>query len=421
MEQQPKLLIVSNECISNVSSNGRTLRNFLIGWPKDSIAQFCIRSTEPDYTVCERFFYVSDRDALDALIKGKKITGQMPKTKGVAQKGGTGGRNPLTMLIRNMVWNSMRWAGTDFENWVKDFSPEIVLLQAGDCAFMFNIARKISKKYNIPLVIYNSEAYYFKKFDYFRSVGIKKAFYPLFHKQFCRAFEKCISIAKKSIYCCDELREDYDKCFNLPSEVIYTATQTELGKYDSRDSLRVVYLGNLGVGRHQGLVEIGEALQNISPDLKLQIYGKIPNQMVQEAFDECPGIDYKGFVSYQQVVEIMHTSDILIHTENFDDFYKEDLKYAFSTKIADCLASGACFLLYAPENLACTKYLNKNKAAWVVSKKEDLQPVFENLVADKQERSKYIENALSVVAENHNSDKNRSRFQQILCEYLEEC
>ena len=417
MKQCPKLLVISNECISNVSSNGRTLRNFLIGWPKEQLAQFCIRSTAPDRSVCDNFFCVSDGVALQSFLKGKQATGIMPETNVHTENGSrAGGRNPLTMLLRNLAWNSMRWAGKSFYNWVEAFSPELILLQAGDCAFMLNLARKLAVKYNIPLVVYNSEAYYFKKFDYFRSSGIAKLFYPLFHSQLCRAFKKCVKVASKSIYCCDKLKADYDEAFDLPSEVIYTVTQLEQGEKIQNEKLRIAYLGNLGVGRHEGLVEIGEALQNISQELKLNVYGKIPNQTVQTAFDACKGISYQGFVSYEQVIDIIHNSDILLHTESFSDFYKEDLKYAFSTKIADSLASGTCFVLYAPENMACTEYLLNNEAAWVITNKEALRPVLKHLCDDAQARMTYVKKAQQLVREKHSPLKNTERFQAILCE-----
>lgn len=421
MRQYPRLLVISNECISNVSSNGRTLRNFLEGWPTENLAQFCLRNTAPDYTVCQRYYYVSDRDALRAFLKGKPAGGQMTETAtGGSSAGGTGGRNPMTMLLRNLVWNSMRWAGKAFFQWVEDFSPELILLQAGDCAFMLDLARKLAKRYKIPLVIYNSEAYYFKKFDYFRSRGIKKLCYPLFRAQYCRAFRNCIRKASRSIYCCDKLKADYDKAFGLPSDVIYTVTQIAPAAPHSNDPLKISYLGNLGVGRHESLVEIGQALQNISPALKLDVYGKIPNNTVQAAFDSCTGIAYQGFVSYDRVEELLHTSDILIHTESFTDFYRKDLKYAFSTKIADSLASGTCFVLYAPEGMACTEYLQTNHAAWVIHGQSDLQPVLAQLCKDANARKTYLQSAVSLAKENHSPLKNTETFQRILCECVKE-
>ena len=59
------------------------------------------------------------------------------------------------------------------------FNPDIVLLQAGDCAFMFRLAVEVAEKYNAELVIYNSEGYYFKRLIIFRDTGLH-TFYILF-------------------------------------------------------------------------------------------------------------------------------------------------------------------------------------------------------------------------------------------------
>lgn len=423
MQQLPRVLVISNECFSIVTSNGRTLRNFFEGWPKSNLAQFHIRNTAPDYTVCNKYYYVSDRAALASFIKkipvnGQQLKNQMPSHRS-EQKAAGRKRNAISMMFRNMIWNSMRWAGDEFYCWVEEFKPELVLLQAGDCGFMLRLARKISEKFSIPLVIYNSEGYFFKKKNYFDSPGITKVFYPIFHWLFCREFEKTVKIAERSIYCCDKLKADYDKRFALPSDVIYTATEVVPERVETKNNpLRISYLGNLGVGRHSSLAEIGEVLQKISPELKLDIYGKIPNQQVERAFEQCLGIAYHGFISYEEVVDVIHRSDILIHAESFSDFSREDLKYAFSTKIADSLASGRCFLVYAPENMACSEYLKENKAAYVVDRYEDLLPVLEMLCSDSRARSAYLDNALRLVEKRHNGKENAKRFREILCECI---
>ena len=168
------------------------------------------------------------------------------------------------------------------------------------------------------------------------------------------------------------------------------------------------------------MVEIANALQRISPDLKLDVYGKIPNQAVQMAFDQCNGIRHHGFVPYEKVVDIIHNSDVVVHTESFTDFYREDLKYAFSTKIADSLASGTCFLLYAPEEMACTEYLREHDAAWVISKKEELQTILERLCDNQRAREQYIQSALLLARQNHSPKENTERFQTILRESVKE-
>lgn len=420
----PKVLVLSNECFSNSSSNGRTLRNFFAGWPEEKLAQFYIHGADPDPVVCHRYYCVSDGSALRSFLHGKPAAGEQniqrnPEPK-LQQSGRKVKRDAVSMMIRNIVWNSMRWAGKPFYEWVEVFAPELILLQAGDSAFMFRLAGKLAKRYGVPLVIYNSEAYYFKTFDYFRSSGVTRMLYPLFHRAFCRAFEKTLETAVCSVYGCDKLKRDYDAVFGLPSHVVFTGSEL-MPAEKKRDGgeLRISYLGNLGLGRHAGLVEIGNVLQELSPALHLDVYGKFPNEEVALAFENCKGIRYCGFVSYEEVRRVIADSDILVHTESFERFYKEDLKYAFSTKIADSLASGRCFLIYAPENMACTEYLKENQAAWVVERKEDLLPALRRLAEDVAERELYIDAAWRLVLQNHSMEKSAQKFQKLLREYAE--
>ena len=325
----------------------------------------------------------------------------------------------ISSLLRSMThfcssgaWQ--RWGYKAFAQWVEDFDPQVVLLQAGDCGFMYKMARKLAKKHKVPLVIYNSEGYYFKKFDYFRATGLAHRLYPVFYRQFCRQFRKTMKMTSQTIYICQPLQQDYDRDFSTPSQTVYTATAVTAAEKRPHGGFVVSYLGNLGVGRHEPLIEIAEALQEISPELHLDVYGKAPNEQVQQALENCPGICLKGFVPYEQVVEVMQQSDLLVHGESQDPFYREDLKYGFSTKLADSLASGTCFLLYAAPELACARYLKDQQAAYVVGCEQELKETLRLLVSDPAARSRYLDRAVEVVQANHTTDICTRAFQDIL-------
>lgn len=418
----PKILVISNNCFSKSDSNGRTLGNFFKNWDKNSLAQFFINKASPDYDVCKKYFCVTDSQALRALL-GKKPNGTVEGCKeNAAHSGDTASskghkRNALTMMLRNFVWNTNAWKSSGFDKWVEDFAPEAVLLQAGDSAFMLRLARKTALKYGIPLFIYNSEGYYFKNFDYFKSKGIYHLLYPLFYRNFRREFKKTQKTAAYTFYICDELKNAYDKEFGGKSISLYTATFLKPFEMSPQNNGFVAsYLGNLGVGRHEGLIEIANTLQKISPDYFLDVYGKIPNDTVKTAFDNCAGIRYHGVIPYDEVIRVMENSDLLVHTESFSEFYKEDLKFAFSTKIADCLASGRCFLLYSPDNMASFKYLDGNRLAYTVSSKGELENTLKNIIDSSENRQRYISNAIKAADEKHNSEKNGKIFSDIIAE-----
>lgn len=64
----PKVLVLSNECFSYTTSNGRTLGNFFKNWPKDRLAQFFL-SGVPEVEFCKNYFQVSDKHALNAVLR----------------------------------------------------------------------------------------------------------------------------------------------------------------------------------------------------------------------------------------------------------------------------------------------------------------------------------------------------------------
>lgn len=414
-----RVLVISNNCFSKTDSNGRTLGNMFLGWDQSCLAQFYIQNCEPDFDYCQNYFRVTDAQALSAFKTGKCSGGKVEKPKenpgnSAGQGASKSKRNALTLTARNLVWQSGRWQKCGFWKWVAEFAPDIVFMQAGDCAFMYRIAVRTAKKQNAKLVIYNSEGYYFKNFDYFRSSGLAKMMYPMFFRDMKKALRKAYHASACIIYLCDSLKQAYDQEFSIPSETIYTASELTACESEKQNPVFTVsYCGNLGLDRHKGLIDIANALQKISKDIFVDVYGRA-SDAVKTEFAGCPGIRYHGLIPYEQVKTVMYSSDLVLHTESFDEFYREDLKFALSTKIADALSCGTCFLLYAPENLACSQYLLENHAAYVVTEKSELFGVLQQLVAEPETRKKYIPQALALAEKNHRAETNIKRFQNVL-------
>ena len=414
----PKILVLSHNCFSKSGANGRTLANFFINWPAESLAQFYINNENPDSEVCDNYFRVTDVEAFKAFYKGDKV-GRIVNKEELSENNEDRPLNnfykksrkktPFYYIARNFIWDSNRWKSNKFEKWINDFNPDIVLIQLGDYAFMLRIALNIAEKRGIPIAIYNSEDYYFKD---------KKSFSLLYHyyrADYKYQFKKLISYASHSIYNSEMLQNTYQNEFEHHSTIIMTSTNIT-PKEDKKinSPLIISYLGNLGVGRHEPLIEIATTLNELNPNVYLDIFGRAPNQEVEKALATCTSIRLKGFVSYDEVISVMKSSDLLIHAENFSDFYQWDLKHGFSTKIADSLASGTCFFVYAPVDMASVHYLMEQKAACVVTNKEDLKETLQALISDKNLRQSYADNALRTTKENHTADFNADKFKSLL-------
>lgn len=416
-----RLLVISHNCFSQAGSNGRTMANLLFGWPKDKVAQLYIHKELPDYTVSDNYFCITDKDVLNSILKrcqaGKSFEApsdvDVSQVRSLPQKKPSS-KNSIIFLLREFAWSSGLWRNEKLYEWIDGFSPEIVLVQAGDAAFLFKLAEKICKRFNSSLFVFNTEGYYFKKKSYLNETVVSRLFYPIVHKNFVKAYDSLISKAKAVVYSNDTLMRDYFDSQHKISRVIMTSSEfADEDLYENKIN-RFVYAGNLGLMRHKGLIEFAEALNSIDKNLVVDVYGTAPTKSVDLELSACSSIVMHGFVHYKDLLDILRKSRFLIHVESFDPFYCDDLKYAFSTKVADSLACGACFIVYAPENMAVSQYLKDKKAAVLINKRDELYQKLRNVLFD----DKYVEmisrNGRALAMKNHSLHQNREAFQKLL-------
>ena len=426
MNNYPRVLIISNNSISKSSNTGRTMANLFTGWPKDRLAQFCISTIEPDYGVCDNYYLLTDRSVLNAFKhfrKGKRC--DIEKNKGTEGNtivaGSVMKKTPLKMLIRQMVWCGRRWESEEFVKWVDEFNPDMIFLWNSDCIFILDIARTISEEKNIPIVMYNTEGYYcYDKNIYKKDKLIGGSLYSIFHYIYKRHFRKMMKKVVVSIHLNSMLRDDYHSAFGGRDIVLYTGSNL---RFDSSslhlDTPVFSYLGNLAFERHSALIEIAEVLQSINKSYKLDVYGQTPSKEVEDAFNDNPGIDYHGMVSYEDVVKVIYNSTILFHAETQNKKMIYFLRYGFSTKIADSIASGHPFVMYSPIDIAGAKYVAETGAAWYAKDKKELKDAIMSILNDDCERQRVLEIAKQTAINNHDAKRNSLVIQNELIQICE--
>ena len=404
-----KILIVSNDALSQSGSNGRTLMNLLVDIPKDCKAQFYIHG-EPDANACASYYVNTDRDALNTfLFRKKEAKKENDKTR--SEKKVT--RNLRNLIFRNVAWMCFRWWDKEFDNFLNSFNPDIVLLQAGDSPFMYAIARKISKKFNSKLIMFNTESYVLKKYIY-NSVK-KNTFWHSIYMNMLKSQYKCFMESSDfCIYNMEELEEKYQEAYPHPGKscTIYTASELQSLPDNSGDGFSLLYCGNLGVGRHVPLDLMAKALYEVDPNAIIDIYGKFANKENEDFVCKNKNVRFHGFVDYSELPSLMSKASMLIHCENNERL--ENLRYAFSTKIADSLASGRPFLVYATREYPFVKYLENNNCAHIASDYEELKDVLKKCVDSREYRYKYTENAKATALKNHNSEENVKIMENII-------
>lgn len=415
-----KVLIISNNSISKTNSNGRTIGNLFRCYPKDRIAQFCISTTEPDYDICNNYYVVTDENVFRSFIHFRKANAQKiencintaANTKIISTKPTV--KTATKALIRQLIWFN-RWNSTEFWQWVDAFNPEVVLVMYSDSSFILQIARKISEKKNIPLVMYNTEGFYFFEHDFMQENTIldRLSFY-IYQKIHRREVRKLMSRTALSIHLNGKLKKDFLKEFGGRHEVIYNSSSMEFREYKAPAIPQFNYLGNFGFDRASSLVEIADVLHGINPEYKLHIFGKIPTKEVEEKFKSNPNVILEGFASYDKVQEVMYGSTILFHAESLSPEYEENLRYGFTTKIADTLTCGVPFLMYSLPSVAGADYLIETGAGWYAGNKQELKSCIVEILNNADKRTTILKKAKEISFQNHSDVKNREKFQTLL-------
>ena len=174
----------------------------------------------------------------------------------------------------------------------------------------------------------------------------------------------------------------------------------------------MLYCGNLGVGRDVPIDELAKALYDVDKNAKLDIYGKFVSDESQKTVCANPNVCYHGFVDYSEIPNLMSRASMLVHCENNGRL--ENLRYAFSTKIADSISGNRPFLVYASREYPFVKYLSDNQSAHIASDYDELKTVLKRCIGDKQYLYKYTSNAMALSAQNHNSGVNCRKFEAII-------
>ena len=418
----PRILVISNNSFSKTNSNGRTIGNLFCGWPKENIAQFCISTTEPDYDICNNYYVLTDKNVFQSFIHFRKAKGQeiedcintAANTRIISTQPAV--KTATKALIRQLIWSN-RWNCIQFWQWVDDFNPEVVLVMYSDSSFILQIAQKVTEKKNVPLVLYNTEGFYFFKHDFMQeNTKLDRFSYYIYKMIHRREVKKLMSRTALSIHLNGKLKKDFLKEFGGRHEEIYNSSSMEFRTYKAPVIPQFNYLGNFGFDRVSSLVEIADVLHEINPEYKLHIYGKIPTVEIEEKFKTSPNIILEGFVSYDKVQEIMYGSTILFHAESFSPKYEENLRYGFTTKIADTIACGVPFLMYSPLSVAGADYIIENGAGWYAGNRQELKSCIVEILNNEEKRTAILKKAKEISLRNHSDVKNREKFQNFLRE-----
>ena len=420
-----KTLLFSHSGFSDQDANGQTMKKLLSAWPPEEKAEFYCDVQPPDYSAAHRYFRLTDVQVMKSFL-GKKSRyvldwdGSQQNENAGKSAGKKADARKIPAWLKKYKYNFvLKWVREylrilspqwkkEYVQWLEAAAPDVLIYMVGESIFLDKLVLKACEKIGKPLVLYNGEAY--RLIDLKKRKGLERAYYRKVEKLYARLDEK----ASLAIYNSEMLKAEYMAKYAHPAKAIVAYNSAECGytPYGPGDSMNITYFGNLGVGRSDSLIQVAKILENIDPALELDIYGNATEENKQK-FRVQKNICYHGFVNAAQLREIISASDILLHVESFDPEIVPKLKYAFSTKIAQCLCSGRCFVSYAPKEAASSAYL-ESQGFPVAGDETALGEQLTQMIKDDSARKECAARAEEIGKKNHRQSETARMIRETL-------
>lgn len=420
-----KVLLISHNPFSTHNNMGKTFLSLFSHFSKEELCQLYIYPSWPDVDKCESSYRVTDKDMLNRFIRLRSPGCVVPKEKIHAAQGAyeydkdrkfyknRKNKSSVRLLLRDLLWKVGGWYTAKLDRWLCQQQPTCIFVATGGSKFIYDMALKISKKRNIPIVTYVCDEYYL-------AAPPKKLIDRLRLKLLRRKMDKLVANSRYVAVISEEMREAYAAHFPAEIVTLMTSVSAPVAQQPKQtdNPKNLCYFGNIGCNRYLSLRRIGQALDAINQqqgtDYRLKIYTAEQNADVLAAFSGCGSIELCGFVCGAEYEKAFSDADLLLHTEAFDADSVAFVRHSLSTKIADSLASGIPLFCYGPRGIASVEHLVRHDCAICATEENQLQERLLQAFRDPELRRVTAENALAAARQHHDSRIAGMRLKELL-------
>lgn len=411
---QPKILIFTvSSWNSKVGAN--TWASILKNYNSANLANICIRNEIPDSEVCSRYFSISENKILKSIFRRKIKTGQeiqaaknndtiaedLEKHNQRYQKMSKK-RTTFKLLCRELVWKFGRWKTKELNNFLDDFKPDIILHSMEGYIHLNRIIEYSIRRTQAKAIGYIWD----DNFTYKQSSKNGYKFYRFFQR---KSLRKLAKKTKAFFAITEKTKREADEFFGIECNILSKPLNAvpEVKKYDiKKQPLRILYTGNLLIGRDATLAKIVKVLSSVNMSASeyiIDVYTQTKLFSNSLAELNSPFCTIHPPITQEEVLHKQKEADILLFLE---DLSNENLsaRLSFSTKITDYLSAGKCIFAVGNRDLAPMEYFEKNAAALVAYNIEDIEANFKKILQDRNLLNVYATNAMNCGINNHNPE-----------------
>ena len=413
----PRTVVISATPFAADTPNGHLLQSLFCGWPKERLAQIYFpvaRTSVPDYTLCGDYRCVSLMGKISRVKPSKNLPAVGRPSIAASAVSLIEHRIPLSQKLRPLVEavRIVQPLARKLARELTDLRPDRVYALLGN-SWMSNIVPKACAEARVPFYAHVTDDFVT---SLYRGTFFGSAISRFSERAFRRVVDDSNGRAAISPLMADEYQSRYGKAWDWFTTAV-DPDAYDLSPRSPDGEIRFVYAGGLGIGRWRTIREVAAALSRVGDRLgirpRLDLYAP-QNQVRQHraALEATGVIRIQGWVGFEQLPEIFHNADVLLHVESFDDAIAAYTRHSFSTKLSQYMMAARCILAAGPEQSGSSRMVDKAQAGVLAGSQNPatLDKAIAPIFVDASLRRTYAENGRSYATRWFTASSNRERF-----------
>lgn len=413
---KPRVLVTTVGAWSDKSGSD-TMSALMQDYGAENVAALYIRADKSDSRVASRYFHIMEGRVMKSILHPSIQTGEEFRPEDVriceVSEDESAEENRYSkfkrhrwgifLFAREFVWKLGHWKSKELDAFLDDYKPEVLICPI-ESYIHFNTLNEYIIKHCNPKVI---GFLWDDNFTYKQSRNLSHQIHRVWLRRSVRRMvSKCQTVFALS----PKMKEECDKEFGIESQLLTKPifSQGAFKPYEVGFPIKMLYTGNLFVGRDKTMMVIADALRQVNKDgvkVTLDIYTK--SELSEK---DRSRIEIDGFcrlhkpIPQSEVFRLQEEADVLLFAESLDRKKNQGARLSFSTKITDYFRAGKCIWAVGSPTLGPVDYLQRMDAAIMGTDYETILSSLNTIVSNPQLVNEYAEKGFTCGQKYHNGE-----------------
>lgn len=428
-----KILLLISESWNDRAHPNNNMTNWFSGMEDVEIYTVFGGPQKPLNNCCKNYFQITDMQMVKSLLPGRRAGSVIryddfpadfvdaeTKAERAVYKNRKRLSFPLARLVRSFIWRFGKYDKRALGEFIRDFDPDVIFTQRMATVKMCRMERIVSSFTDAPIVAYTGDdEYSFKRMSPLPSSVIGTLWTRAWLRRMVKKYKLYYMMSRAQM-------KEYERLFGVKTDFL-----VKCGEFDEAclhksigTPIRLVYAGKLYCNRWKTLGMLADAIRRVNSDgvrVVLDVYtaDEVTEKQRKLLHDEINTTVHSA-VSADELKRIYSASDVILHVESLGGKNADAVRYSFSTKVMDCLSSGAATMAICREDQAAFAYVKENGIAITASTQEE---IFERLgeICERPEIIlEYTHRAYEFGKNNHNRKMIQEKIKKDLLRTIEE-